>query len=79
MTLLNEYIEQVIMTLYPNMNKKAVSFDPTTGKLNQGPVVLKVDAGPGRMVSPEFSVIRVETRTALRMWTHHHHGLTECD
>ena len=51
-TLLNDYIERVIVPLYPNMNKTAV-FDPITGKLNQGPVILKVDAGPGRIVSSE--------------------------
>jgi hypothetical protein len=51
-TLLNEYIENVIVPLYPNMHKTAV-FDERTGKLNQGPVILKVDAGPGRIVSSE--------------------------
>jgi hypothetical protein len=50
--LLNQYIESVIIPLYPNMHKKAV-FDETTGKLNQGPVILKLDAGPGRIVSSE--------------------------
>ena len=48
-TLLNQYIESVIVPLYPNMHKTAV-FDERTGKLNQGPVILKVDAGPGRIV-----------------------------
>ncbi|KAI2494414.1 hypothetical protein MHU86_20097 [Fragilaria crotonensis] len=51
--LLNHYIESVIIPLYPNMHKTAV-FDATTGKLNQGPVILKLDAGPGRMVSSEI-------------------------
>jgi hypothetical protein len=51
-TLLNHYIESVIIPLYPNMHKTAV-FDDATGKLNQGPVILKVDAGPGRIVSSE--------------------------
>jgi hypothetical protein len=32
-SLLNEYIEKVIMPLYPCMNKTAV-FDPVSGKLN---------------------------------------------
>jgi hypothetical protein len=50
--LLNQYIESVIIPLYPNMHKTAV-FDKTTGKLNQGPVILKLDAGPGRIVSSE--------------------------
>ena len=50
--LLNEYIETVIVPLYPNMHKDTI-FDPVTGKLNQGPVILKLDAGPGRIVSNE--------------------------
>jgi hypothetical protein len=50
--LLNDYIEQVIVPLYPNMNKTAV-FNPITGKLNQGPVILKGDASPGRKVLSE--------------------------
>jgi hypothetical protein len=49
-SLLNQYIESVIVPLYPNMHKTAI-FDPVTGKLNQGPVILKLDAGPGRIVS----------------------------
>jgi hypothetical protein len=51
-SLLNEFIEQVIVPLYSNMNKMAV-FDPITGRLNQGPVILKVDASPGRIVLSE--------------------------
>lgn len=43
--LLNQYIEAVIIPLYPNMNKTAI-FDARTGRLNQGPVILKLDAGP---------------------------------
>jgi hypothetical protein len=50
--LLNNYIKKVIGPLYPNMHKTAV-FDPVTCKLNQGPVILKVDAGSGRIVSSE--------------------------
>ena len=41
------------------MNKTAV-FDPITGKLNQGPVVLKLDAGPGRIVSSEDILLKRE-------------------
>jgi hypothetical protein len=52
-TLLNQYIELVIVPLYPNMHKTAV-FDERTGKLNQGPVTLKLDAGPGRIVLSEL-------------------------
>jgi hypothetical protein len=48
-TLLNEYIESVIVHLYPNMHKTAV-FEERTGKVNQGPIMLKVDARPGRIV-----------------------------
>ncbi|KAI2511962.1 hypothetical protein MHU86_2478 [Fragilaria crotonensis] len=58
-SLLNDYIEKVIVPLYPNMHKTAV-FDPVTGKLNQGPVILKVDAGPGRIVSSEAILLKRE-------------------
>jgi hypothetical protein len=58
-TLLNEYIETVIVPLYPNMHKTAV-FDDLTGKLNQGPIVLKLDAGPGRIVSSEQILLKRE-------------------
>ena len=49
-SLLNSYIEQVIVPLYQNIHKTTI-FDPISGKLNQGPVILKLDAGPGRIVS----------------------------
>ncbi|KAI2501582.1 hypothetical protein MHU86_12853 [Fragilaria crotonensis] len=57
--LLNQYIESVIIPLYPNMNKTAI-FNAKTGKLNQGPVILKLDAGPGRIVSSEIVLARRE-------------------
>ena len=57
--LLNQYIETVIVPLYPNMHKNAV-FDANTGKLNQGPVILKLDAGPGRIVSSEAVLAKRE-------------------
>ena len=57
--LLNQYIETVIVPLYPNMAKTAV-FDAKTGKLNQGPVILKLDAGPGRIVSSEAVLAKRE-------------------
>lgn len=57
--LLNQYIETVIVPLYPNMNKTAI-FDADTGKLNQGPVILKLDAGPGRIVSSEAVLAKRE-------------------
>ena len=57
--LLNQYIEEVIVPLYPNMNKTAI-FDARTGRLNQGPVILKLDAGPGRIVSSEIVLAKRE-------------------
>jgi hypothetical protein len=57
--LLNHYIESVIIPLYPNMHKTA-AFDTSTGKLNQGPVILKLDAGPGRIVSSEIVLAKRE-------------------
>jgi hypothetical protein len=58
--LLNQYIENVIVPLYPNMNKTAL-FDARTGRLNQGPVILlKLDAGPGRIVSSEIVLAKRE-------------------
>ena len=57
--LLNDYIESVIVPLYPNMHKFAV-FDPDTGHLIQGPVILKVDAGPGRIVSSAATLAKRE-------------------
>jgi hypothetical protein len=74
-TLLNEYIETVIVPLYPNMNK-ITEFDCITGKLNCGPVILKVDAGPGRIVSSELVL---EQREDFRTRINHSHGLTECN
>ncbi len=60
-SLLNQYIESVIVPRYPNMSdcstlpehEQDCDFYPRTGKLNQGPVILKLDAGPGRIVSNE--------------------------
>ncbi len=57
--LLNQYIEIVIVPSYPNMNKTAI-FDARTGRLNQGPVILKLDAGPGRIVSSEIVLAKRE-------------------
>jgi hypothetical protein len=39
----------VIILLYPNMNK-TTELDPITRKLNCGTVILKMDAGPERIV-----------------------------
>ena len=52
-TLLNDYIERVTAPLYPNTNKTMAVFDCMKEKLNQGPVIFKLDAGPGRIVSSE--------------------------
>ncbi len=57
--LLNEYVEKVIVPLYPNMNKAAV-IDHVSGKLNRGPVILKVDAGPGRIALSEDILLKRE-------------------
>jgi hypothetical protein len=38
-SLFNQYIESVIVPLFPNMNKNTI-FDPVSGRLNQGPVIL---------------------------------------
>ena len=49
----------MIVPLYPNMHKTAV-FDELTGEFNQGPVVLKLDAGPGRIVLSEQILVKQE-------------------
>jgi hypothetical protein len=41
------------------MHKTAI-FDPVSGKIHQGPVVLKLDAGPGRIVSSEIILLKRE-------------------
>ena len=81
-SLFNDYVERVILPLYPNISRTA-SFDPVTGKkggrlfycllflpndcfltrlcigrLLCGPVILKVDSGPGRMVASAESISR---------------------
>ncbi len=56
-TLFIDYIERVVLPLYPNISKTA-EFDPVTGKLLCGPVVLKVDSGPGRIVASEQSITK---------------------
>ena len=57
--LLNQYIKSVIVPLYPNMHKTTV-FDEATGKLNQGPVISKLNAGPGRIVSSELVLAKCD-------------------
>jgi hypothetical protein len=58
-SLLNQYIESVIVPLFPNMNKTSI-FDPVNGKLKQGPVILKLDAGPVRIVSDYIILAKQE-------------------
>lgn len=55
--LLNNCINQVILLLYPNISKTA-AFNPITGKLLQGPVILKLDSGPGRIVASYNSILK---------------------
>ncbi len=57
--LLNQYIEIVKLPLYPNMNNKTAIFDER-GRLLQGPVILKVDAGPGKIVLSEVVFAKCE-------------------
>jgi hypothetical protein len=52
-----EYIEKVVLPLYPNISK-TTEFDPVNGRLLRGPVILKVDSGPGRFVASEQSIAK---------------------
>jgi hypothetical protein len=65
-SLLNQYIESVIVPLFPNMNKTSI-FDPVKGKLNQGPVILNLDAGPGRIVSDDIILAKREEMLERRL------------
>ena len=81
-SLLNEYIDKVVLPLYPNISKHA-TFDVATGtlalcskiilimtnnthcssyslsgKLLCGPVVFKIDSGPGRIVASMESILK---------------------
>ena len=56
-SLLNDYINQVILPLYPNISKTA-AFNPITGKLLHGPVILKLDSGPGRIIASYNSILK---------------------
>lgn len=60
-SLFNDYIERVVLPLYPNISKEA-RFD-ANGKLLCGPVILKVDSGPGRIVANLDSISK---RAAFR-------------
>ncbi len=58
-SLQNDDINQVLLPLYPNISK-TTAFEPTTGKLLHGPVILKLDSGPGRIVALFDSILRRE-------------------
>ncbi len=53
-SLLNTSVEYNVLPLFPNTSKHAV-FN-AEGKLLQGPVILKLDAGPGQMVASKESI-----------------------
>ena len=53
-SLFNDYVERVVLPLYPNISKTE-KFDPT-GKRLCGPVVLKVDSGPGQLIANMESI-----------------------
>ncbi|KAI2497543.1 hypothetical protein MHU86_16946 [Fragilaria crotonensis] len=55
-SLLNSYIEDVLLPLYPNINKRHLSMQ----QLLAGPVVLKLDSGPGRIVASHESILKRE-------------------
>jgi hypothetical protein len=85
-SLFNDYIERVVLPLYPNISRTAsfnaktgksahnvasgllllvlpastlltsIVFTPASGRLLCGPVILKVDSGPGRMVASAESI-----------------------
>ncbi len=57
-TLLNDYIERVVFPLYSNMMKVAEFDKEGTGRLLMGPVILKLDAGPGRIVALEDIILK---------------------
>ena len=42
------------------MISKTTEFDPVNGKLLRGPVIFKVDSGPGRIVASEESISKRE-------------------
>ena len=56
-SLFNDYIERVMLPLDPKISKHA-RFDPNTGKLLCGPVILKVDSGPGRIIENLESITK---------------------
>jgi hypothetical protein len=56
-SLLNDYCERVVIPLFPNIAKTA-EFDNKTGRLICGPVILKLDAGPGRIVTDEATITK---------------------
>jgi hypothetical protein len=47
----NDYIERVVLPLCQKISKTAKFDLNTPGKLLCGPVILKVDSGPGRIIA----------------------------
>ena len=50
-SLFNDYVEQVVLQMYPPNISKTATFDSITGKLLCVLVILKVDTGPGRIIA----------------------------
>ncbi len=59
-SLLNAYVENNILSLIPNISNKEV-FD-SKGKLLHGPVILKLDSGPGQMIPSRESIKKCEIK-----------------
>ena len=53
-TLWSEFNEEVILPCYPNVSKK-VQRCPITHKILSGPLIIKTDAGPGRLAKEAVS------------------------
>ena len=67
-SLFKDYIEHVVLPLYPNISKMA-KFDPNNpGKLLCGPVILKVDSGPGRIIANLDSISKRATFRELGLF-----------
>ena len=62
-SLCNDYIEPVVLPLYPNISKTAKFDLNNLGKLLCGPVILKVNSGPGQIIATLDSISK---RAAFR-------------
>jgi hypothetical protein len=56
-SLFNDYIERIVLSLYPNISKTA-RFDANC-ELLCGPVILKVDSGPGQIIANLNSISKL--------------------